>query len=311
MARLDLALEHRWLKELKQKESLPKRILIAFSGGVDSVVLGEVLHKWQRYLKMEIAVAHIDHGHSSSVRQRNYRAKAKRFARAWSRRHNFEFFTAKPVGRLKSEADYRKFRHESLRRLAFEHGYDVVAFAHHADDLLETRVLRLIRGSGPQGLRAMAVRRGWLWRPLLSWTRLEIETYAKARSLKWIDDPSNAETDALRNWLRHDWLPQLEARKPGALKALSRSLELLSSAEVPFSVGPYVGLRRQDVKGMSSLRRQRIVARYLTILGLHDFSHTHVREILKRIDTRRKDLKFALLGHEFRLTPDLLWASRV
>jgi tRNA(Ile)-lysidine synthase len=311
MARLDLALEHRWLKELKQKGRLPKRVLIAFSGGIDSVVLGELLCKWRRYLKMEIAVAHIDHGHSPSEKQRRYRAQAKRFARAWSRRHELEFFTAKASGSLESEADFRKFRHESLRQLALEYGADVVAFAHHADDLLETRVLRLIRGSGAQGLRAMATRRGWIWRPLLSCTRAEIEAYAKMRSLKWIDDPSNAETNALRNWLRHDWLPQLEAHKPGALKALSRSLEFLASAELPLSVGPYVGLRRQDVRRMSAMRRQRVVARYLTILGLHDFSHTHVREILKRIDTRQKDLKFALLGHEFRLTPDLLWASRV
>ncbi|MEZ5449098.1 MAG: tRNA lysidine(34) synthetase TilS [Thiolinea sp.] len=94
---------------------------------------------------------------------------------------------------------------------------ELLLTAHHQDDQAETLLLNLLRGGG-RGLAAMPERRalgaGWLGRPLLTFTRAELEAYARAEQLNWVDDPSNQQTDFDRNFLRHHILPPLKQRWP-------------------------------------------------------------------------------------------------
>jgi tRNA(Ile)-lysidine synthase len=262
-------------------------------------------------MKLDLAVAYVHHGRGSKT-QTQYRNRAQARVAAWSQAHQLVFLTNKlPKVKLSSEDDFRRFRVHWLRRWQVQGGYDAVAFAHQADDLLETRLLRLIRGSGRDGLRAMAPLRLWRWRPLIEVSRASLEIYARERKIKWCEDPSNTSRRALRNWLRHEWLPRLEARQAGATKALSRSLELLAGPIVDFRIGPYVGLRRSTLKSLSQRQQQAVLSRYLKALGLREYGKTHVSEIMKRLANSTTESQFELLGHEFRLTPDLVWASRV
>lgn len=312
MSRSDLAFEHEVLANLRIECRTPRRVLMAVSGGMDSVVMAELLLKWRRLLKLELAVAHVHHGHSQAKGQNRYRARAAKFAETWAQKHQLVYLTNNelPVN-LKSEQEFRLYRHGLLREWQFSGGYNAVAFAHHADDLLETRLMRLIRGAGSRGLTAMTLRRGWKWRPLLQISRARIASYAHDRKLKYVHDPSNEKTTALRNWVRNEWLPRLEARQSGATKALSRSLELIAGPDFEVAIGPYVGLRRSALTSLPYVRRQAVIARYLNSLGLRDYGKTHVSEILKRIETTQTQAEFELLGHVFRFSTDLLWASRV
>lgn len=311
MKRRDLALEHEILALWRAQKEKPLRVLLAVSGGVDSMVMAEVLWKWRRLMKLDLSVAYVHHGQGQKNQVR-YRNQSQKFVAEWSQRHGLVFLTnPAPKLKLASEDDFRRFRLRLLRRWQIQGGFDAVAFAHHADDLLETRLLRLIRGSGRDGLRAMVPRRVWKWRPLIEISRASLESYARDRKLKWCEDPSNADGRALRNWLRRDWLPRLETRQPGATKALSRSLELLAGPIVDLRIGPYVGLRRSSLRNLSQRQQQAVMIRYLKALGLRQYGKTHVSEILKRLENSSSESQFELLGHEFRLTPDLVWASRV
>ncbi len=156
----------------------------------------------------------------------------------------------------------------------------------------------------------MAVERGRVLRPLLNLSRHEIEHYARLRNLQWLEDPSNSSpSHSLRNWLRHEWLPQLEKRSPGAKMNMARSLENLAEEDFTETIGPFVGLRRTALASVSSARRESLVARYLRTMGLSGYSRHHVQELLKRIEDQNANARWEMLGFQFHATPDFLWAA--
>lgn len=316
---LNKSFEHEILRHLRELNLDGKRVLVAVSGGVDSVVLWHVLQLWQRALSYDLVVAHVHHGRGSA-RQRAFRDRCQKFVARLARSSGFSFFTNErrewPARALKSEAELRDYRWSCLEGWAHESTSDFIAVAHHRDDLLETQMLRLIRGTSARGLRAMTHQDGRKIRPLLSLSREQIELYAKSKKLTWMRDPSNEEVEALRNWLRRRWLPQLERKSPGALKSLARSLEALASSEAtaePLSdeIWSNGGLRRKTLRQLTKKQQSEAVAEYFTRLGVKNFQRTHVNEVLRRLDTGRKVTNFSLLGFSWTILPDLVRASRV
>jgi tRNA(Ile)-lysidine synthase len=280
--------------------------IVAVSGGADSIVLVEFLKTWRNLLKAEFIVAHVHHGLGRSKKQNAFRKMAQILVEQIAEKKDFSFLTNFPLETTdETEAGMRDFRYSLLEGWCVEQGCEGIILAHHRDDLLETRLLRLIRGTGPSGLTAMKIRTGKKFRPLLDLSRQEIEFYAEKRGLKFVNDPSNYEAGSLRNWLRHEWIPALEKRQPGASRSLARSLEILArKPQTQRRIDLNVGLRRDSVT-------EENVAEYLRQLGCSNYGRSHVQEILKRIDTRRKNLTFEMLGFVFKVTPDLLLASRV
>lgn len=306
MADQSKALEHRILKRLKMRIREGETWIVAVSGGADSIVLIELLKTWRNLLKADFIVAHVHHGLGKSRAQNAYRNKAQKLVEDYAEKNDFGFMTNFPMKTSdESEAAMRDFRYSLLEAWAAEQSSQGIILAHHRDDLLETRLLRLIRGTGTAGLEAMKIRTGKKFRPLLDLSRKDIEFYARARELKFINDPSNRDAGSLRNWLRHEWIPSLEKRQPGASRSLARSLEILAKkGRPPRRIDLNVGVRRDSLN-------EETVAEYLRQLGCSNYGRTHVQEILKRIDTRRKNLTFEMLGFVFKVTPDLLLASRV
>jgi len=292
---------------------------MAVSGGRDSIVMAEILNKWSRGLKLQLAVAHVHHGPAVNADQSSYRDRAREFTERWARSRGLDFYTnenAPPVT-LTSEQAWRDWR-EAWFKIWVERGqFDTVALAHHREDLLETRMLRLVRGSGAQGLRAMSPYKNGKWRPMLEVSVREMASYAETRGLQWIQDPSNSDSRQLRNWMRREWLPRLEERVPGALGALSRSLENLIPPPEAKRTSPLVGLKRKMLHSASEPLRRELVARYLRALGMRGYQRTHVEEILKRVQTaeppkgRLGVRNFEILGFVFHVSRDLVWASRV
>lgn len=202
------------------------RLLVALSGGCDSVVLLHLLRGCAGELGMELGAAHLDHamrpGSGADARW------VAGLCAAWG----VPLVSERLVRAPRSEAEARAARYAFLRRAADGAGAELVATAHHADDQAETVLFRVLRGTGTGGLAGIAPRSGALVRPLLPFWRREIRAYARGAGLRWREDPSNRGGDPVRNRIRHRLLPLAErAVAPGARRNLVRLAELARADE--------------------------------------------------------------------------------
>ena len=220
----------RFEAQLVRIESEPVgRWLVAYSGGIDSSVLLHSL-KGARGAAQILAI-HFDHGLQPQSGQWSAHCAGQAAALGIEFVEAELRLTEKPGRSL--EASAREARYAELAKLT--RPGDVVVTAHHADDQLETVLLRLLRGSGVRGLTAIhsvsCCGKGRLARPLLEFSRPEIETEARRIGLEWLDDPSNMDTRFDRNFLRHECLPRLRARWPRAGRVASRLARQMGEAE--------------------------------------------------------------------------------
>jgi tRNA(Ile)-lysidine synthase len=307
----------RGLQAAGLEESLAKaRILVACSGGMDSVALVLCMAALSKKLGFGLVVGHVHHGSTPEIVQRTARTRAMRVARQVADGLAIGFLSARSAGKgvkaLGSEEALRDFRLGALKKMALGEKCTHIAFAHHADDLLETRLIRLARGTGAQGLAAMHVSAPGVLRPFLKEARSAIEAYAKDKSLSWVEDPSNRQTEPLRNWMRQVWLPQLEAKRPGALRALARSLEIIVDelGEERAPQADEVSIGREDYLELGIHERRKLIARFLLQLDTKAFAASHVEEIRKRIETTRKNVKFQILRIHWDINAKQIRAHR-
>ncbi len=207
-------------------------VLVAVSGGIDSVVLLDVLDHLASIYNISLHVAHLDHGlrrSSSTDAQFAARLAAERGFPISSSRLTPDSLSG--LHRHGLEAAARESRYAFLERVASEIGADRIALGHTADDQAETIMHRLARGTGITGLCGIPPVRLPFIRPLLATTRAEIRTYARQRKLTWRADATNADTSFTRNRIRHRVLPQLEAINPKAIEAISRGSQHALEAE--------------------------------------------------------------------------------
>ncbi len=208
-----------------------ERILIACSGGADSLALTDVLLQLRQPLQLQLYVAHLDH----MLRGDASRADAA-FVRDFCRQHELVcFIQAADVAayaskhRMSDEMAAREVRYGFLRETAAAIGGAKIATAHHRDDQAETVLLHLLRGSGSCGLAGIRPAADGIIRPFLGVTRAEIERYCRERNLAPRHDATNDQTEYTRNRLRLELLPQLrEKYNPAVVEALCRSAELLA-----------------------------------------------------------------------------------
>jgi tRNA(Ile)-lysidine synthase len=205
------------------------RVVVAFSGGLDSTLL---LHALDRYTPpLALTAIHFDHGlHGDSA---DWAAHCAAVAAALDIEFESRRLELGDVRGESLEAVAREARYDAFRQIVGPG--DVVVTAHHADDQLETVLLRILRGAGVRGLTAIhevgALGQGRLARPLLGFTRAEIEAEATRMGLGWLDDPSNADTRFDRNFLRARILPLLRERWPRAGLTATRTARLMAEAE--------------------------------------------------------------------------------
>ncbi|HEX6134550.1 MAG TPA: tRNA lysidine(34) synthetase TilS [Longimicrobiales bacterium] len=198
------------------------RVLVAVSGGVDSIVL---LHLLRFDTECEVVAAHFDHAMRAASGADALWVRG--LCRAW----DIPLQSARAEDAPGSEAAARELRYEFLLAAADVLGADAVVTAHHADDQAETILLRLARGTGLPGLAGIPARRGNIVRPLLPFTRAELEAYATARRLRWREDPTNRDLRYVRNRIRHRVLPELERVHRGATRRIARLARAAAEAE--------------------------------------------------------------------------------
>ncbi|WP_367154635.1 tRNA lysidine(34) synthetase TilS [Methylomonas sp. HYX-M1] len=200
----------------------PGRLYLAYSGGIDSQVLLHLCAS-NRELRPRLTAAHVHHGLQSQADA--WELHCRQQADALDVAFYSVRVDARAAGGQSPEAAAREARYQALGAL-IQSG-DALLVAQHREDQLETLLLQLFRGAGVQGLAAMpasaAFGKGRLLRPLLDVGKAEIRQYAARHQLRWVEDPSNADTDFDRNYLRNAILPLLKNRWPALDKTVSRS----------------------------------------------------------------------------------------
>lgn len=185
--------------------STSDRILVAVSGGIDSMVLADAMRKY--FPPERLIVAHFDHrtrGPASS--------EDGDLVEHWARRSNIACFRGERKGEGEvSEASLREERRSYLEEIRVRGNARWIATAHHADDQLETFWLRLLRGTTVSGLGSMRIEHGDWIKPLLHTTRSEIEDYAKRHGIEFREDTSNADPRFLRNRVRRELIPTIRS----------------------------------------------------------------------------------------------------
>lgn len=220
--------------ELGTDES-PDGLCVAWSGGLDSTVLMDLLVRARRCWELELAALHVDHGLRPG--SADDAALCRRLADGWG--VPLEIVSIEVADDDSRQAAARRQRYAALARASRRFGCEAIATAHHADDALETALLQFVRGSSSAGLaslapdppRSPAPIAAWddldVRRPLAPVTRDQLESYADARDLEWRRDPTNAERTYTRNRLRHDVLPVL-ADAAGSREPMRRTIANLA-----------------------------------------------------------------------------------
>ncbi len=205
-----------------------KKLLLAVSGGIDSMVLLDLLNK----LRFNICVVHCNFqlrgtesdGDEMLVKEICQDSYIPYFI------EKFDTLEFAKENKLSIQLAARKLRYDWFQEI-ISLGYDYVLTAHHLDDNVETFLINFTRGTGLEGLTGIPAQNGNIIRPLLPFSRLEIENYALEKNIQWREDSSNASDKYFRNKLRHDIVPILKELNTGFLDSFQNTLHHLQQAE--------------------------------------------------------------------------------
>lgn len=280
---------------LPRLDSIPPgaRLLVAFSGGPDSLALLHLLRRVEK--DWRVAAGHVDH----SMRPES--ASEALFLKEWAN-HEGVPFLLETIETPASEASARLARYEALNRMARDWGADFILFGHHADDQLETILLRIARGAALAGLRGIPFRREQksgppILRPLLFVERERIEQYVRFHGLKPLSDPSNGSPVYSRNRIRQ-LLPVLKGINPRAALVASRNARILAEEDAFLDelahphweklarVADGVSLDRDGLLALHLVLRRRLVLRAMAgVYGGHvRFTGEHLESVLRLLE---------------------------
>lgn len=303
-------------------------IWVAYSGGCDSHVLLHSLAALRAEITAEIKAIHVNHGLSPDADE--WEAHCQQTCEQLNVHYKAVKVNARKQKSSPEEAA-RHARYAALRQLIKKD--EVILLAHHQDDQAETLLLQLMRGAGVKGLAAMPVQQafsqGVLCRPMLNFSRQDIQHYAEQLGLSWIDDPSNFDTDFDRNFLRHQVVPLLQTRWPALNRTLSRTAS--HSAEADHLLSDLAEQDWQHVRNQQHLqptpqikinallelneKRQRNVLRYwlASICHLRLPDTVHLQRILDEVITAADDANPEVIwrGGEVRRYQGLLYAQEM
>jgi tRNA(Ile)-lysidine synthase len=218
------------LKDFCTTHGVEKTYWVGYSGGLDSHVLLHALTQLRLTFPLKIKAIHVHHGLSPNAD--DWTTHCKSICQAL--KIDLEIQKINLSDRTNLEEQARERRYEVFENLLGSQ--DILLTAHHQDDQAETVLLQLLRGAGPKGLASMPhfkkFGKAWHARPLLNFTREQLENYACQQQLNWIDDESNKHTDLTRNFLRHEVLSLLKKRWPSVNATLARVAENCAEAQL-------------------------------------------------------------------------------
>lgn len=281
-----------------------QNIVLGLSGGLDSVVLLDILTQLRPPLKFSLGAIHVNHQLSPHA------SDWADFCAGLCRSHDVPLEISHVTLMLAGnslEAAARAARYEALAHSSA----DFIALAHHLDDQAETLLLQLLRGSGVAGASAMAEQSRQMLRPLLGIPRSTLEHHARQRKLSWVNDESNLDTRFDRNFLRHRLLPVLEERFPAYRETLYRaslnfaeSTHLLDELAQLDAVGA-ISDGKLSITALTRLpppRARNLLRHYLKQHGIPAPSAIRLEDMLRQLQSARQDahIKIPLGTFELR-----------
>ncbi|TVQ47044.1 MAG: tRNA lysidine(34) synthetase TilS [Saprospirales bacterium] len=198
------------------------KLLLAVSGGKDSIVLTHLMSD----LGYKIGIAHVNY----QLRGKDADADetlVKNLADSLGVPFFLKKMTAGQLGTSGIQQKARLIRYGFFEEIASKQSFDYIVTAHHKDDLVETVLFNLLRGTGAQGMRGIAAKKGLVRRPLLSVSSAEILAYANKKDICWREDSTNAQSKYDRNFLRNNIFPLLESRWPACKDSISHHAEVM------------------------------------------------------------------------------------
>ncbi|WP_298718219.1 tRNA lysidine(34) synthetase TilS [uncultured Oceanisphaera sp.] len=273
-------------------------LLVAFSGGLDSTVLLALAARQAREQGRAVRALHIAHGLQAAAE--DWPAHCVQVAASFGIPCQTIRVQVALGPRVSLEAAAREARYKALAE-AMQPG-EILLTGHHLDDQAETLLLALKRGAGVAGLSAMPMRKsfgpGQQWRPLLACSRQQLETFAREQGLSWVEDPSNADDDFDRNFLRNRILPPLLQQWPSFNRTLARSAELcaeqvelaleLAEQDLPGLLNPAGGLSITGLQSLSRARRNNVLRHWLQRHHIHS-SRSQLQAIWQELALARPD----------------------
>ncbi|MFP2770663.1 tRNA lysidine(34) synthetase TilS [Oceanisphaera sp. KMM 10153] len=277
----------------------PKQsLLVAFSGGLDSTALLALAARLAREQGRAVRAVHIAHGLQAAAEP--WPAHCARVAESLGVPCQTIRVQVELGPRVSLEAAARESRYRALAEVMMPG--EILLTGHHQDDQAETLLLALKRGAGVAGLAAMPMRKpfgpGQQWRPLLTCSRRQLEAFAREEGVSWVDDPSNADDDFDRNFLRNRILPPLLAQWPSFNRTLARSAELcaeqmelaaeLVEADLPDLLNSAGGVSIAGLQTLSRARRHNVLRHWLQQHGIHS-SRSQLQAIWQELALARVD----------------------
>lgn len=298
------------------------KVVLAFSGGVDSRLLLELLSRYQQEHGIPCHAVYVHHGLSGNAD--DWAAKCQLWAQQAGISCSIEYVHLDTQSGESIELLAREARYQALAKY-IESG-DLLLTGQHADDQVETFLLALKRGSGPKGLSCMAESMpfsfGTLIRPLLTTRREQIESAAQSLNLEWVEDESNQDTRYDRNYLRHHIVPELSQRWPSIHQAVQRSASLCAQQEALLdellngvfcrALQPDLSLDIVELASHSELARARLIRMWLARQNTQMPSQVQLGLIWNEVALAQQDAnpKFKLKqGEVRRFQNKLYWVN--
>ena len=267
---------YRYLEQYHMLEGKDK-VLVGLSGGADSVCLLYLLKEYAKSHSVTVLAAHVHHGlRENADLDEEY---VRRLCNDWEIPLFVKHIDAAALsadGGLSVEEAGRVARYAFFEEILAQENADVIATAHHRDDLCETMLFQMFRGSGIHGLHGILPVSGNRIRPLLCVGKAEIEAFLKEEGIVWREDESNLDTQYARNRIRHELLPVAEEICPGAKEHMAecaervRMAEEFLDAEVSKAAGEVLGretgsiLIKEQILGLPLILQQEVVLKALT-----------------------------------------------
>jgi len=299
---------------IKNNLILPgEKIAVAVSGGADSVCLLSVLLELKDKLNIGLSACHFNHRLRGSESDMD-----EKFVADFCRQRGIECIIdrAKKDNAYKNEDEARNARYAFFQNLLAGEHADKIAIAHNQNDQAETVLLRLIRGSGFQGLKAIPRAREKFIRPLLTISRSEIEKYLADRDIHYRTDGSNSDIVYARNYIRHQILPEISKINPNIVETLAESAGIFADdydyleARAREALTKLMSEKRSDLVALDykswqvlPLALQRLTLR-LSIAEISDLTDITFRQIdeVVAVLERGRGKKWKPLPHSLRIS---------
>lgn len=309
--------EHQFVRTYKDcfgTQDSQRHFLIAVSGGADSVACLHLFHQFRNLFKYQFRVAHVHHGFTKDLQQRQFRDRTKSWVKDLCAQLDVEYISNEEWGALEgqgtptqetesksfpkslelnSEQQLRDFRYEFFKQW-LKQG-EILVLGHHIDDLLETQLMDLLRGSHFEHWKNLSAYANGKFRPLSQCDKKDIVKYLSQGNKNYIEDPSNSDVKITRNWLRHELLGALEQKFPGAKLSLSKNLKKLYEYQADSEAPRYAeseGIPLWQWMLFSYRQKQKFVLSLHLSLVHKSLTQGQIEEVIRHLDQRQKDIKF-------------------